>query len=693
MTRSTVWVGRRRSLGVFVGLLVSLGLGAAAWADPTRPRASDRHATMVVARLLVRDHLSGRKLDDEISQGFLKNFLKSLDPWKLYFSQSDVDAFMKRRHDLDEMARKGDVDFAYEVFKTFLERVDERVKLADELLAIDHDFSLDEEMVTDRDLARYARTPAEARERWRKRIKYELLLLKVDGMEAKQAAEKLTRRYRSFARRMHQTDGAEVLEMYLTSLAAAFDPHSRFMSPAALENHRIAMRQELEGIGAALQSVDGQIVVKKIIPGAAADRDGRLKAEDKIVGVGQGRDGRITSVVDLKLSEVVKMIRGKRGTVVRLEVVSAGRAQSRILDIPRGMVALTDTDARGAIFRHGRKSDGQPYQIGMVNLPAFYTDLAAARQGVKDFKSSTRDVRKILDDFRAQSVDAVVLDLRRDSGDATTELVEPHEAIRLTGLFLSEGPIVQVKRADGRVRPYHDVDAATAWKEPLVVLTSKFTPGGGEILAAAIQDHRRGLIVGDRATRGRGTGQELVDLGQKLFRVPNAPKLGALKITTRQFYRPGGDSIQRRGVLADVELPSLTTHLDVGEADLDYSLAPDRVEPLEFKKLDHVNQAICDRLKELSSQRCTNSEDFQSVLGNISRYKEQRKRQRVTLNEESFAKQRTEMGVDGTGNVKIRMTEEIDDPNQPAVKRDYYLDEVLAITADYLRLGKAAAEN
>ena len=687
MTRSTVWVSRRRSSGVFVGLLVLLGLGTAAWADPTQPRASDRHVTMVVARLLVRDHLSGRKLDDEISQRCLALFLKSLDPWKLYFQQSDVDEFMKRQHDLDEMARKGDVAFAYEVFKTFLQRVDERVKLADELLATAHDFTADEQIISDRDKMHYARTVNDARDRWRKRVKYDLLMLKVDEIEGEEAREKLTNRYNRFKRRMHQTDGEELLETYLSALTTSFDPHSRYMSPAALENHRIAMRQELEGIGVALESIDGRIVVKKIIPGAAADRDGRLKAADKIVGVGQGRDGRITSVVDLKLLDVVKRIRGKRGTVVRLEVVSAGRAQSQILDVPRGMVVLTDTDARGEIFRHGRKPDGQPYQIGVINLPAFYTDLAAARQGVKDFKSSTRDVRKILDGFLAKGVDEVVLDLRRDSADATTELVEPHEAISLTGLFLSEGPIVQVKRADGRVRPYHDMDAATAWKGPLVVLTSKFTPGGGEILAAAIQDHRRGLIVGDRATRGRGTGQELVDLAQGLFRVPKAPNLGALKITNTQFYRPGGDSIQRRGVSADVELPSLTTHLDVGEADLDYSLAFDRVQPLKFKKLDYVNETICNRLRQLSGRRCKNSEYFQRVLKDISRYKEQEKRQHVTLNEEEFVKKRTEVTTE------IVTIEEIGHLDQWAIKRDYYLDEVLAVTTDYLQLRQAPQED
>ncbi|MHC4180174.1 MAG: carboxy terminal-processing peptidase, partial [Planctomycetota bacterium] len=443
--------------------------------------------------------------------------------------------------------------------------------------------------------------------------------------------------------------------------------------------------------GAALQSEDGQIVVRKIIPGSAVHKDGRLKVEDKIVCVGQGRDGRIVSITEMKLSEVVKHIRGVRGTIVRLEVISAGQSEPKTLEILRGKVALSGTDASGEILRCGRKSGNQPYKIGVINLPNFYMDLPTAREGSTDFKSSTRDVRRILEDFRVKGTDAVILDLRHNGGDPITELVEPSEVIRLAGLLIGEGHTVQVKNADGRVQPYRDLDPTVAWEGPLVVLTSKFTAGGGEILAAAIQDYRRGLIVGDRATRGRGTGQDLVDLGQELFGVPKAPKLGALKITTKQFYRLGGQSIQRRGVAADVVLPSLTGHLDVAEADLEHSLPFDRVEPLELKELGHVNQTICDRLRELSGQRCANSEHFQRVLRDISRYEEQKARKYVTLNEEEFLKERAELNTEKEE--KVMTPEELSQPRQTAIKRDYYLDEVLAITADYLRLREAAREN
>lgn len=695
MTSSIVFATRTRAFAVLVGLLASLGPGTAAQADPISPSAADRQVTRAVAQLLARDHLSGRDLDDEISQRCLRTFLKSLDPWKLYFSQSDVDEFTKHQNDLDDMARQGDPRFAYEVFRVFLKRVDERVALVDELLAVDHDFTVDEQMVTDRDLARYAGAVAEARESWRKRVKYDLLVLKADGIEGHEARQKLRKRYQSFKERMHQTDGAELLEIYLTSLAAAFDPHSGYLSPASSENYEIATRRQLEGIGAALQSIDGQIVVKKIIPGGAADKDGRLKAEAKIVGVGQGRGGPLVSLEDMKLSQVVEMIRGERGTAVQLEVVPADGSRRKVLTITRGTVALRDSDARGAVFEKGQKAGGEPHKIGVIELPRLYSDMAAARQGLSDYTSATRDVRRILEGFKKKGVDAVVLDLRRAGGSPLEPTGEGGtgvltEAISLSGLFVAHSPVVQVKDAGGRVRPYHSTDRAVAWEGPLVVLTSKFTAGGGEILAAAIQDCRRGLIVGDHVTAGRGTGQDLVNLGQELFALPNAPKLGALKITTKQFYRLGGDSIQQRGVSADVELPSLIAHLDIGEADLDYPLAFDRVEPLEFKRLDYVDQAGCDRLRQLSRQRCGGSEDFQEVVRDISRYKDQQKRRHVTLNEEQFLKQRAEMNADEARRVAIRAIEEIDQPDQPGVRRDYYLDEVLAIAADYLQLRKAA---
>lgn len=696
---------------LFVFAMVA-ALCPVAWADPTPPSSSDRHITMSVSSLLAQ-HLSKHPLDKEISERCLKTFLKALDPMKVYFYQSDIDEFMKQQDKLSDLVRKGDVAFAHIVFSRFLQRVDERVKMVDELLAVPHDFTVDEQMAIDRDTAEYPRTPTEAYDRWRKRIKYDLLVLKVGKQEdaeqkaskdasktetpkleapkpevpktaaeeEKESREKLARRYHSFAKRMHQTDSEELLEMYLNAFTMSFDPHTSYMSPDTQKNFDIAMSLELEGIGASLQGEDGYTVVKKIIPGGAADKDGRIKPEDKIVGVGQGDSGETVDVIDMKLNDVVKLIRGKKGTTVRLEVMPAGTTERKEYKIAREKIELKDSEAKGEIFDAGRKANGAPYRIGVIDLPSFYRDMAGDRRGTPGFKSTTEDVRKILDDFKRKDVDAVILDLRRNGGGAL------NEAVNLTGLFVNEGPMVQVKDADGRVQPINDTDPGIAWSGPLVVLISKFSASASEILAGAIQDYGRGLIVGDRSTHGKGTVQSLMDLGQRLFRLPNSPSMGALKITMQQFYRPNGDSTQKRGVLADVELPSLTTHLDVGEADLDYPVAFDKVGSLEYQHFNCVNPVVCDQLRKLSEQRVQSSKDFQREIRNIARYKEQKAKKQVTLNEEKFLKERAELNADKEEEKAIEKHSEL---NNGKIVRDYYLDEALAIVTDYMNLQHVA---
>lgn len=669
---------RAAVVGMLAVVLGLTGLAAPVAAEPAGPNQSERHIALAVSSLLRREHLTKHAIDDEISQRCETIFLKMLDPWKLYFYQSDIDAFDKYKNDLDDMVKRGDVSFAYLVFKTFLARIDERVKMVDELLSSGHDFSVDEEMSIDKEAAAWSKTPQEARERWRKRIKYDLLLLKADKTEGQAAIDKLRQRYRSFAKRMHQTDNDELLEMFLTSFTSAFDPHTTYMSPASVENFEIAMKLELEGIGASLQSIDGYTVVNKIVPGGAADKDGRLKPEDKVVAVGQDEQGESVDVVDMKLSEVVKLIRGKEGTIVRLTVIPVGSTESKVYAIRRAKIELKDSEAKAKVFESGRKPDGSPCKIGVIDLPSFYMDMSGARRGLPDYKSTTRDVRAILEDFKKNGVDAVVLDLRRNGGGSLTE------AINLTGLFIGEGPVVQVKDADGRVQPYFDLEPGMAWAGPLIVLTSKFSASASEILAGAIQDYGRGLVIGDHATHGKGTVQSLLDLGQQLFRVPNAPPMGALKITMQQFYRPLGESTQRRGVLADIELPALTTHLDVAEADLDFPLPFDQVEPMKFKSYGYVSPTIIEQLRRQSDQRIAQTEKFQQVRKNISRYLEQKARKTISLNEEKFLKERSEVNADKEEEKKI---EELNNgSNQNTIERDYYLDEVLAIAADYLNL-------
>lgn len=662
-----------------LGLLLS-GTWFQASADPVGPTATDSQITKLVAFYIQDQHLSKHKLDDEISKRFIEMYLKTLDPMKVYFLQSDIDRFEKQRLNLDDQIRDGNIQFAYDVFKTFLQRIDQRVVWAEEFVDVDHDYTIDEEILRDPDAAHYAADEAEARERWRKRIKFDLLRLRVDEekMTEEEQKEKVRRRYVSFAKRMHQTDRDELLEMYLTALTMSFDPHTSYMSPNSYENFLIQMRLELEGIGAELRSIDGYTVVNKIIPKGAADREGSLKAEDRIIGVGQGVDGEIEDVVDMKLGEVVKRIRGESKTIVRLEVTDADGLNRRVISITRDKIELVDSEAQEKIFEHGKKPSGEPFRIGVIDLPSFYLDMDGARAGDPNFRSTTRDVRKILEKFNKEGVDAVILDLRRNGGGSL------QEAINLTGLFIEDGPVVQVKGPDGYVQAYDDTDDGILWKGPLVVMTSKFSASASEILAGAIQDYGRGLIIGDHSTHGKGTVQSLMDLGARLFQgMRNPPPYGALKITMQQFYRPSGQSTQNRGVVADIELPSLTSHFDVGESDLDYAVAFDEVKPAPHKNYGQVNDAIRQQLRLLSKKRCEKADDFQRVERSVKQYLAQKDRKTITLNEKKFRAELEELDADKE---KQEALEDVVDGNESGIHSEMYLDEVIAITVDYLNL-------
>jgi carboxyl-terminal processing protease len=684
---------RRRSLRFFLVGILALAAGLVssglfdAFAAPTQPSAADRQIVGIVSMLIEGKHMSRRRLDDEISQRTLATFIKELDPLKLFFYQQDVDEFTTQQNQLDEQFKRGDIQFAYRVFSRFLTRVDERVNTALALLEQPHDFSIDEEMVRDRDAATYARTPEEATDRWRQRVKFDLLKETADDVPMDKAIEKLQKRYSSIRKSWNQTDNDELLERYLSAMTTSFDPHSSYMSPSTLDNFNITMRLELDGIGASLRSEDGYTVVHNIIPGGAADKDGRLKAGDKIVGVGEGASGQMQDIVDMKLNDVVEKIRGKRKTQVRLEVIPGeAEAGRNTYEITRDRIELKDSEARSEVIERGTKPDGSPYRIGVIQLPSFYMDMDGARLGLTNYKSTTRDVRNLLEKFNKENIDAVVIDLRWNGGGSLTE------AVNMTGLFIDTGPVVQVKGPDGRIEPYQDPERGMVWKGPLVVMINKFSASASEIFAGAIQDYGRGVVIGDEATHGKGTVQQLYDLGSALFRVGNNQNLGALKMTIQQFYRPGGDSTQNRGVVSDLELPSLTTQLEVGESDLDYALEFDRVQPLQHDIYHMVDSQIVEGLRNRSEQRVSDGDFFTREKRRIQRYEEQKDSKTVTLNREKFLAERAEMNTDKE---EEGIYDKLSDPNRPVfdLENDYN-KESLDITVDYLQLlgGNRVAE-
>jgi len=650
----------------------------AAQQTAAKPGPNDRQITLAVRSYLEREHFTRRPIDDEIARRWFGIFLEALDPMKVYFLQSDVDAFMQKRDSLDDLVKRGDVSFAYEVYNRFLERVDARLPLIEKLLATPQDFTRDESIVVDRDDTKWATSEAEAEDIWRKRIKYDLLVQKMEKTPVEEAKDKLLRRYRSFAKRMHQMTADELLETYLSSLTSSLDPHTSFMSPGTLENFEIGMRLQLDGIGASLKGEDGYTTVAELVPGGAADKDGRLQKKDRVVGVGQNAEGEIVDVVDMNLNEVVKLIRGKRGTIVRLKVIPVGQTAPKIYDITRAKIELKDSEARGEVIEEGSKADGSPFRIGVINLPSFYMDMAGARQGQAEYKSSTRDCKRLLDEFKQKGVDCVVLDLRNNGGGSLPE------SISLTGLFIDTGPVVQIKDADKRVQQYDDVDPGTSWDGPLVVLTNKFSASASEIVAGAIQDYRRGLVIGDKATHGKGTVQSLLDLGRQLFqRLPNAPSLGAIKITMQQFYRPGGLSTQLEGVKSDVELPSLTTHLPVGEGDLDHAIAFDKVPAATFQSSGRVSDDMLKTLRDRSVGRVQQNDEFGKVVKDIAQYEKRKQEKTISLVESEFAKQWNEGKAAEDEEKKLA---EVEDPKRPIVKRDFYFNEAMNVAVDYLNM-------
>lgn len=639
------------------------------------PTTFDKMVARTIANLMPRQHVSAQGLNDEISRRAFKLFTESLDPLKLYFYQSDIQEFAKNATTIDDMVSSGDLSLAYTIFERFIQRVDERVAVALELVDGPFDFTAEESIVIDGDSAQYATNPDLARDRWRRQIKYALLDLKDEGTEGEEALDTLRRRYRRYAKRWRQTDSDDLLEMYLTAVTMSYDPHSTYMSPNTLEDFSIMMSLNLDGIGAQLREKDGNTVITRVMPGGAAAKHGKLLTDDVIVSVGQGETGQMVDIVEMPLNDVVDKIRGKAGTLVRLGVKKGGVGNVEIYKIIRAKIQLDESAARGKIIEH-KAAAGQTtgLKIGYINLPSFYLDMDSAKKGGTNFRSSTRDVQRILEDFKTKGVDGLVLDLSKNGGGSLTE------AINLTGLFIDRGPVVQVKNSDGSVQQYSDDNRGTSWDGPLVVLTSKFSASASEILAGAIRDYRRGIVVGDPATHGKGTVQTLMDLGQTLFR-NNRYKLGALKVTLQQFYLPDGDSTQLTGVPADVLLPSITSHMDVGEGDLKFALEHDKVKSAKHVLYNMVPADLIETIRKNSMERVKANDEFNDLLRRVGIYVKQKEQNTVSLNEEKFMARRKELDSE-----KEEEAEQMEAAlSGEEVYHDYfYNQEVMNITHDYV---------
>lgn len=641
------------------------------------PAAVDQTTTQMVAQMISKFHISQKSIDDRISAMLLKRFLKDIDPLKLYFLQSDVDQFERYRDHLDDLVKAGKTDFAKETFQLYQQRLGERVALAHKLIDAPHDFTLDESMSTDSDALPWAKEVNEVNERWRKRVKFELLSLKLDDKPTDEARKQLHRRYETIRKNGEAMDETEVLEIYLSALAHCFDPHSSYMSPNTLEDFNIQMRLSLEGIGAALQGEDGYTIVKQIVPGGAAEKDGRLKVNDKIIGVAQDEDD-FVDIMEMKLNKVVRLIRGKGGTKVRLKVINAAN-ETLIYDLVRQKIELKAQEVKGEILDAGERIPGAKAKLGVISIPSFYRDFAGAQQRAEDFKSTVRDVKKALADFRAAGgVDAVVIDLRMNGGGSLDEAVE------VSGLFIDRGPVVQIKELDGEVKSRDDEEDGIVYTGPLVVLCNRLSASASEIFAGVIKDYKRGLVIGDTTTHGKGTVQNVMPVTRQLFRsLGGGANRGALKLTINQFYRVNGDSTQNRGVESDVVLPSVIDHMDLGESFLDNALAFDRIEPATHVSYDMVTPAIVAALRKDSEHRVKGDPKFQEIQQDIDRYLVRKKRKAVSLNEETL---RSERDAEKAAQEVEKEDQERESGTKegPIFPETDYNKEALQVTLDYI---------
>ena len=661
---------------VSVLLLFGVTLPFIVGAEIGEPSTKNRQIALMVRGIVSSQHLTRHELDDEISERSLATFIDRLDPMKLYFLQEDIDAFESKKTEIDDMLKSGELQFAHDVFLKYMSRMEESITVVHHLIDAKHDFTVEEYINTDWDNLEFAKTREELTERWRKRIKYNFLVLKGDKTEGEDARERLHRRYSSQLKQMEQTKSDDLLEIFLTSVTTSYDPHTTYMSPTSSENFEIQMRLNLDGIGAQLTLEDGYTKVTRIIPGGAADKQGELKTGDRIVSVGQDTEGEMQEVIDMKLNDVVSLIRGKPGSTVRLGIIPEKSQETKVLTIKRAKIELKDSEARGEIIEHNLPGTKKTLRIGVINLPSFYMDMDAARKGVKDYRSTTRDCRRIIDEFNEEGIEGMIMDLSTNGGGSLTE------AIDLTGLFIDLGTVVQVKDPSGRVQQYDDRNKGTSYDGPLVVLCSKFSASASEIFAGAIVDHGRGIVVGDSTTHGKGTVQNFLELGAQFFSINNPPNLGALKITTQQFYRPGGASTQQRGVYSDIILPSITDHLKVSESDLDYPVPFDKVDDEVQEHLGARDEEIIAKLKAASEQRIEKSEDFQKLLTQIDEYKKQQKEKRVSLVEEVFFAKRDENSAqeEAQDNLEKRANGEAE-----VFPDTFYNREVLTITGEYIK--------
>jgi carboxyl-terminal processing protease len=608
----------QRSLACFAILFAS------AIAAPPAMAASKETIAMSVGRLLEEGHYTRGKLNEEVSKKFLQTYLELLDFSHLFFTQQDVDALnAKYGSSIAGDVLLGNLKSAYEIYDLYAKRVDERVAKVKDLLKQPIDFKGDATIELSRQKSPWPKDEAEADQLWRGRINSELLQEHLSEHPIEPGPQLVARRYDRLARNVHEQDKDEQMKLFLDALAQTYDPHSEYLSKADMKNFSINMGLSLVGIGAMLRSEDGYAKIESLVPGGPAQVDGRLKVGDRITAVAQAQAD-FVDVREMRLDKVVEMIRGKKGTRVRLLVVPSDAtdpSRRKNVELVRDEIKLKDQEARADIIIR-KDENGNPIKLGWLTLPSFYADMDRHQ------KSTTRDVLALLKRLKKESIAGLVIDLRRNGGGSL------EEALSLTGLFLKSGPIVQTKDYNGYIRISPD-PSSMAYSGPLVVLTSRQSASASEIFAAALQDFGRAVIVGDRNTFGKGTVQTILPIGRFASLLGSrTDEDGALKLTIQKFYRVAGGSTQLHGVASDIVLPSLSDLPEFGEGALKNCLPYDEVTKAKYTKWSDTHPLFIDQLKRRSEERIKNDPEFHYVMEDMDRLRRKLDNNRISLNED-----------------------------------------------------------
>ncbi|MFO1371402.1 MAG: carboxy terminal-processing peptidase [Candidatus Competibacteraceae bacterium] len=650
------------------------------------PTARQSSLDQTIVKLLSQYHYRQSKLDDNLSSLILNAYLDDLDFSRAYFLASDIAGFEKYRTTLDDAIKDGNLQPAYEIFNVYLRRLTERTERIQALLKQDFRFDVDESLAVERKNAPWAKTLAELDEFWRKRLKNEMLTLMLSNKDQAAARELLSKRYDNRLRQARQSTSDDVFQLYMNAIAQSFDPHTAYFSPRNTENFNIQMRLSLEGIGSVLRMEEEQVTVVELVAGGPADLSQQIKPSDRIVGVAQGDEGPWVDVVGWRLDDVVEMIRGPRGSVVRLKIlpgkagVSAAEKNVRLV---RDTIKLEKQAAKSEI-KTIRGPDGREMRVGIITIPAFYSDFAAAQRGDPDYRSTTRDVRRLLDDLRSK-IDGLVVDLRENGGGSL------QEAVDLTSLFVGDGPVVQVKHTGGDVEVEKDSGSSQVYSGPLAVLVDHASASASEIFAGAIQDYGRGIVIGD-PTFGKGTVQTLVDLNRFIPKTKESQ--GQLKLTIAKFYRINGSSTQHRGVKPDIAIPSVVDSEDIGESAQKNALPWDEIAATRYRG-DRRLTTLAPELARRHQARIANDPEYQTFLKDVAFLKQQREKPTVSLQErqrrvereqlETRQRERENRYRSAKGLPPLKAGEDIPEGKDSAIP-DIALNESARIVADLIAL-------